>query len=231
MNRIKTLTLLSAIFAVTIGALSYTGISATPLFISSVQSTHDNVKALGHVEYTVMDASGLVKAYYQGDNLVVNVGDNCAADRLFNPGSSGICTSFGTNGFQYIAIGNATSTFDDTNTSLGAAATTTTDGEQARRRDSAPAFTASSTNSTSGSQIIVETPSPFTFGASNATTVRNAALFDAAASAADANGQTTTVGTSNMFSVQNLSPAVTVSNGDTLNVRWTITIGGNDASN
>jgi hypothetical protein len=229
MNRIKTLTLLGAIFAVTIGALGYTGISATPLLVSSVQSTSDNIKALGHVEYTVHDAAGAVKAYYQSDNLVVNVGDNCAADRLFAPGSSGICTSFGANGFQYIAIGNATATFDDTNTSLGAAATTTTDGEQARRRDNTPTFTASSTNSTSGSQIIVETPTPFTFSASNATTVRNAALFDAAASAVDANGQTTTVGTSNMFSVQNLSPAVTVSNGDTLNVRWTITIGGNDS--
>lgn len=227
MNRIKTLTLLGAIFAITVGALSYTGISATPLLISSVQSTHDNVKALGHVEYTVSDESGLVKAYYQGDNMVVNTGDNCAADRLFAPGSSSICTSFGTNGFQYIAIGNSTTAIEDDRTNIGQQANSTSDGEQARRRDSVPVFTASSGTSPNGAQIVVETPSPFTFDANNATTVQQAALFDAAATA-NVRGETTNIGTTNMFSAQALSPTVTVANGDTLNVKWTITIGGNN---
>lgn len=229
MNRIKTIALLGAIFAITMGALSYNGISATPLLISSVPSTHDHIKALGHVEYTIKDASGLVKAYYQGDNMVVNQGDNCAAARLFDPSDSQTngCTSFGADGFQNIAIGNRTGyTFDDPDTSIGAAATTTTDGEQARIRDNTPTFTVSSGNATSGAQIVIETPAPFKFSASNATVVRSAALFDSSATH-DANGQTTTV-SGKMFAAQNLSPAVTVSNGDTLNVKWTITIGGND---
>jgi hypothetical protein len=227
MNRLKTLTLIGAIFAVTIGALSYSGTSATPLLMSSVPQAHDGIKALGHVEYVLKDADGLVKAYYQGDNLVVNQGDNCAAVQLFDPGSSGNgCDSFGTDGFQYIAIGNSTATFDDDSTNIGAAATDATDGEQARRQDTVPVFTQSSGTTPTGAQIVIETPTPFEFNASNDTTVYSAGLFDAAATH-DTHGQTTTV-TGKLFSAQRLNPTVTVSSGDTLNVKWTITIGTND---
>jgi hypothetical protein len=234
MNRIHTALIFGAILAVTIGTLSYSGISATSLVTSSVPRSTDAMKILGHVEYTVRDSSGLVKAYYQSDNLVVNTGDNCVAARLFDPSGTGPtnhgCTSFGSTGYQFIAIGNQTAQFDDASTNLVQAATSVVDGEMARRRDSAPVFTASSGNSTSGAQVIIETPTPFTFSASNATTVQNSALFNATAGSIDSNGQTTAIGTARAFAIQKLNPAVTVANGDTLNVRWTITIGGNDAA-
>ncbi|MFY9301493.1 MAG: hypothetical protein WAO91_09940 [Candidatus Nitrosotenuis sp.] len=233
MKKVQTALIFSAILAVTIGTLSYSGISATSLVTSSVPRNSDAMNILGHVEYTVRDSDGLVKAYYQSDNLVVNTGDNCVAARLFDPAGSGPtnhgCTSFGSTGYQFIAIGNQTAQFDDASTNLIAAATSSVDGEQARRRDSSPTFTASSGNSTTGAQVIIETPTPFTFSTSNATTVQNSALFNATAGAVDGNGQTTSIGTARAFAIQKLSPTVTVASGDTLNVRWTITIGGGDA--
>lgn len=234
MNRIHTALIFSAILAVTIGTLSYSGISATSLVTSSVPRSTDAMKILGHVEYTVKDSSGLVKAYYQSDNLVVNTGDNCVAARLFDPSGTGPtnhgCTNFGTTGYQFIAIGNATSGFNDSSTNLGDGATSSTDGEQARRRDSAPVFTPSTSDTPAGSQVIIETPAPFTFSTSNATTVQNSALFNATTTA-NADGSTASGAVSGKaFAIQKLSPTVTVANGDTLNVRWTITIGGDDAA-
>lgn len=233
MKKVQAALIFSAILAVTIGTLSYSGISATSLVASSVPRNSDAMNILGHVEYTVRDSSGLVKAYYQSDNLVVNTGDNCVAARLFDPGNAAPnhgCTSFGPTGYQFIAIGNETRAFDDSATNLVAPATTTTDGEQARKRDSVPVIIPSSGNTPTGSQVIIETPTPFTFSASNATTVQNSALFNATAGSTDSNGQTTAIGNARAFAIQKLNPTVTVANGDTLNVRWTITIGGNDAA-
>ena len=86
----------------------------------------------------------------------------------------------------------------------------------------------------SGSGAIVEmdtSSNPFTFDASNATTVYDSGLFNAGYSTGGATICThadETAGSDwDMFATQNLNGAtgITVSDGDSLSVKWTITVG------
>jgi hypothetical protein len=228
MNRTTTLLLFSVTFAVAIGSLSY-GIYATSSTTSLPKANNAAMTVLGHVEYTVRGPDNQVKAYVQSDNLVVNQGDNCVAARLFDLSSTQShtgCTGF-TQGFNFIGIGNKTSQFDDNvRDGLGPSATQTDDGELARIQDTTPLITASSGNSTSGAIVVIETPTPFAFTTlgPSGTTIKNSGLFN---SSTVANGSTDD--RRGVFSIQKLSSTVAVTNLDTLNVRWTITIGGADA--
>jgi hypothetical protein len=76
MKRTTTIVLFASIFAV--GTLGLSGNSATSLMLSAVPQTQESVGMLGHVEYKVMDSSGVVIQYMQGDNEVVNDGEDCS---------------------------------------------------------------------------------------------------------------------------------------------------------
>ena len=203
MNRTTTLLLFSVTFAVAIGSLSY-GIYATSSTTSLPKANNAAMTILGHVEYTVRGPDNQVKAYVQSDNLVVNQGDNCVAQRLFNPQNNVTntgCSGF-TVGYNFIGIGNKTSSLDDeVRDGLGPVAVSGTPGEIARKQDGTPVFTASSGNSTSGAIVVIETPTPFSFGTlgSSGTTIQNSGLF---------NSSTVADGSSNarkgVFSIQKL---------------------------
>ena len=238
MNRIHTIALFAGVFAVAMGTLSFTGfssVSAIPLMTEAIPQTQAQAGILGHVTYTLFNADGDIKSYAQGDNVVVIVGKNCIASHIFNDAEDGAgentCNGR-TADFNYIAIGNATTPdAADTDSQLDTdggtgCATAAVDGEMARVQ-----VTPSITNATAGNGavVVLETlgDQTFTFDNSNDTAVRQSGLFDGAVSVQDANGQCTTLGENlgiwNMFSIQDIS--VTTTDGDSLSIKWTITIG------
>jgi len=75
MKRTTTIVLFASIIAV--GTLGFSGNSATSLMLSAVPQTQKPVGMLDHVEYKLMDSSGNVIQYMQGDNEVVNDGKDC----------------------------------------------------------------------------------------------------------------------------------------------------------
>ncbi len=236
MNRITTIVLFAGIFAVTVGTLGIGGISATPLMVSAAPQSQEGMGMLGHVEYKVLDESGNVKAYMQNDNVVVEAGKDCAAKALFNSAATvGQCTAAVTN-FQYIGIGNGTSgtvnvsnqtLADATDDSTGTCAASGVRGDMARKLVT-PTFDVSGTTAI----VTLDTSSnPFKFTASNATSVKDSGVFNGNYGTPQTGGicgGTNTAGTTwSMFSRQLLNGAtgITVANGDSLSVKWTITVG------
>ncbi len=236
MNRLKTIVLFAGIFAIGLGAVGLNDSSAISLSILAATpqiQTQNEVSMLGHVEYTIRDSEGTVIQYAQGDNTVVHTGMDCVSRLVFENSTSTVCPE-GNNEFQFIAIGNGSAAVDppvNTNselitTSSGDCASTTVDGEMARKQVT-PTFTPA-TGST-GTVVVLDTKdSPFDFGASNATgPITQSGVFNANESATNANGECTTLGTSSMFAIQNLATTtgISVSAGDSLSVKWTITVG------
>lgn len=249
MKRTTTIVLFASIFAVAVGTLGLSGISTTYLMASAVPQSQEQVGMLGHVEYTLADSSGNIVQYMQSDNTVVNDGEDCAANRLF--GTAG-CTGGLDADFIYVAIGNHTGqptpgVLFDTNSTLsdlldndtGTCATSSsgstdfvTDGEMARKV--AALTLVSAANGVTGTVVKLDTSgSPFQFDLSNKTTVYDSGLFNA--NYPSPNDQQTCSGATGgdagsdweMFSRQQLNGAtgITVSNGDSLSVKWTITVG------
>ncbi|MEK6947239.1 MAG: hypothetical protein AABX32_06555 [Nanoarchaeota archaeon] len=224
MKTTSMIALIAVISAASIGVVSMNGFSAIPFATASVSPESGTM--MGHVEYVLYDADGNIKTYAQGDNMVVNQGDNCVIGYVFQPGNT-----FGTdncvsnaNGFRFIGIGNATATVSATATTLTDTATTvansSTDGLMAMRTDGTIVVTASS----NGGTAVITTESPFTFTSGvNATTVLSAGLFDKTCTTVTNGICTAYAADQNMFSVQAIN--VPVSGGDSLSVTWTITVG------
>ena len=233
MNRLKTIVLFAGIFGIGLGAVSLSGGSATSFMVSAVpQSQEAGFDMLGHVEYTILDDSGAVKHYLQGDNIVVESGKDCVSRLVFENSTSAVCP-LGNNEFQHIAIGNHTTagTPGDTlaaleTTSGGACASSTVDGEMARKQVT-PTFTAATGGT--GTIVTLDTSSdPFDFSVDNATgAIMQSGVFNGPEGATNANGECTTLGSTSMFAVQDLNSdtGITVSTGDSLSVKWTITVG------
>ena len=178
---------------------------------------------LGHVSYVVKGQDGLTKQYYQGDNLVMQMGKNCAVQMLFAnktalPGTCTGAVNGPKTGFNYVAIGNKTgfTTPAATDTTLEAG-TDLTNGEIERRAGTV-ILTA---DSGSGAKAAI-TSANFAFASTGGTSgiasnktgnnaITGAGLFD-----------TATRSTGDMFAEQAVS--VTVGNSDTLQVTWTITL-------
>jgi hypothetical protein len=233
MKTTSMIALIAVISVASIGAISMNGFSAIPFAIASVSP--ESGAMMGHVEYILRDADGNIKSYAQGDNMVVNKGDDCVMAYTFqsaNAGGKDVCITASSDGFRFIGIGNGTITVDATDTTLvdaggtGVAAAGGA-GIMAVRGDSNTVATTSS----NGGTVVIATESPFTFAANNSTnggaslTVKSAGLFDATCSVNSATTGmcTTNGGNMNMFSAQALS--IAVATGDSLNVTWTITVG------
>ncbi len=240
MNRIHTIALFAGVFAVAMGTLIFTGfsgVSAMPLMTEAIPQTQDRAGILGHVTYTLFNADGDIKSYAQGDNVVVIVGKNCIASHIFSstddgPGGENTCGG-NTSNFDFIAIGNGTGTSTDEDAQLDGAtvcADTSNDGEMARVQVTPVIKNATTGN---GAVVTLETlgGEVFTFAndatVKNTTTVLQSGLFDAQESSVAADGSCATLGFPgnpwNMFSIQDIS--VTTTDGDSLSIKWTITIG------
>lgn len=231
MNRTKTIALFAGIFAIAMTTYGLSGVSASPMVMASIPQAQDGMGMLGHVEYTVLDSNQNVKQYLQSDNVVVRTGTDCAGEFIFGTTNSATCTSTGT-AYQYIAIGNAT-TPDAAATDIEldvdggtGCATSTVDGEQARKL-----VTPTQTdNDGSGTDVVLDVlTDTFKFDANNATTVTQSAIFNDNVATTASNGSCSSLGAAGtdweMFSIQDLSGGgVVVSDGDSLAVKWTITI-------
>ena len=228
MKTTSMIALIAVISAASIGAISMNGFSAIPFATASVSPESGTM--MGHVEYILRDADGNIKTYVQGDNSVVDRGDNCVMSYAFGPGNPGADTDFcvsNANGFRFIGIGNSTATTTSEATTLtnqlarvaSSGAQASFGGLMAMKTDSQLVYT----NSNNGGTVVIATETPFVFTAGkNATTVLSAGLFDATCTAT-AGICTAYASPQNMFAVQAIS--VVVAGGDTLNVTWTITVG------
>jgi len=244
MKRITSIVLFASIFAVAVGTLGFGGNSAIFLMAPAVPQTQEDVGILGHVEYKVIDDFGIVKSYMQTDNEVVQAGIDCAAQALFkNEGSVEACIA-NSAAFTFIGIGNGSSntlaavsnqTLADLNDdATGTCATSglafTNGGDMARKNVTA------GFDAVDGARIVTLDTSgdPFQFDLSNETTVIDSGIFNAdyavtnavRTCSSDGTAGVAGVGDWNMFSRQllNIGSGITVTDGDSLSVKWTITI-------
>ena len=219
----------------------------------AVLQTPEGVGMLGHVEYKVIDEFGDIKAYMQNDNVVVIAGIDCAAQNLFfntNGQTNDATCIINSAAFTHIGVGNGTisgagshlgianqtladATDDGTGTcsNTDAGVGTAGGGDMARRN-----VTATTDTSQTERVVTLDTSgTPFTFDVSNATDVIDSGVFNADYETPDANGTcggtAETGGTAatdwNMFSRQLLNgvTGIAVGEGDSLSVKWTITVG------
>jgi len=247
MKQITSIVLFASIFAVAVGTLGLSGISASSLMTAG--QTPESVGMLGHVEYKVMDEFGDIKAYMQNDNVVVNAGKNCVSEYVFEPSTGSTCVfgAPGTNPFQFVGIGNGSSTAignlnqtladgllnSEQNEPVANCADDVAAGDMARRLAVVTSVDAVNSEGGTGTVVTIDTSTvPFTFDNSNDTAVIDSGVFNGDYATVQLQGHTCTVdGTAatewNMFSRQLLNGAtgITVTGGDSLSVKWTITVG------
>lgn len=207
MQRYTTIALFSAI-ALSVGILGVyglTSVSAT-LKVQSDTQTIGAVPMLGHVTLTVTDPKGNILAYHQGDNVVVNQAEDCLSDKVF--GIASLTCSTGGAHYNVIAIGNQSSPAAAAKTDTALDHEITTPSTMTR----ATATTQTETDATSGAPVSDVLQYQFT-NAGSANTVTEAGLFNS-----------TTVSAVGMFAHQTFS-GVTLNSGDSLTVKWTVTMG------
>lgn len=245
MNRQKSIAFFAAIATVSMITIGLSGVSTTPLMLSSIPQTQESVGMLGHVEYVVRDSTGIITAYIQGDNAVVDDGKDCAAKLLFGTSEDGGCDN-GITAFDFIGIGNVTGTFgSDTNfkqlnTTAAFPYTNSCSGQpgggEMARKLVTPTIITPADEATNGAIVELDLDTPFQFDAGNATTVHQSGIFSddfsTPGKTTEPNGgQCLTSGVAgtdwSMFALQNLNTGsgIQVTAGDSLSVKWTITIG------
>ena len=195
-------------------ALIFISLSDSMSFSDSVD-TEQKAYIYGHLTLTVQDQFGNIKSYSQGDNVVVNNGENCASKLLFartagDASGNSVCKSTSDAGFRYIGLDEGAGPYGEDDKDLDDPA------------DSAglttPLFGAATwTNSTGTggtSNAVVVIAATFTnSGASE--TIQGAGLLNASSTA-----------TRSMFAHKLAAAPATVDTTDTLTATWTITIGG-----
>lgn len=243
MNRTQSIALFAGIFAIAMTTYGLTGVSGTPMVMGSVPQSMDNVSMLGHVEYTVFDENNQIKTYVQSDNTVVEHGKDCVGMMVFGATQGvGDCTTSAKT-FRYIGIGNGThGTEAEGLTQLPGTgcATSASVGELARKLVVPDVITKAAT--TFGAEVELDVgTNTFTFAKSNTTTpmtVTTSGIFNDLG--LDGQDYTEYDGSRNdgscvsfgaegtdwqMFAMQDLSgTGVDVTAGDSLAVKWTITI-------
>lgn len=211
---------LVAIVAVSAGLVGYA--SSTSEVVSPATSFASSALVSGQMTLELRDSEGNLKAYRQTDNVITANGENCVAKALFAPArytaggvtSGGTCVGAITVPFSFIALGTGTTQEQNTDNNmqsqtsvsgLGIASGTVT-------------FTNSTGSGTPSTASVVSIAKTFTAGA-GPTNISEAGLF---------NG---TDGSLNgMFAHKTFTP-ITVNNGDSLAVTWTINIGNSTSLN
>jgi hypothetical protein len=226
MNGKSTLALVGVLFAAAmVVGMATTSAFSTPLVIASSTTVDNQFGMLGHITLTQTGADGNMKSYIQTDNVIVNVGENCVAETLFNVTSGGtdpcdgastpLYTTSGNGinnlGFSFIGVGNETTNGSnpppvavETDTTLDNENSTTT----MTRKTGSPTVTQESENT--GSSAVVTLSAVFTS--------------DGGTSTVDESGVFDQVSIGNMLARQTFNEIV-LSAGDQLTVEWEITIG------
>ena len=214
MKRQTTVAMFGILFAagMTLGMVSVSGFSQ-PLFVASTDMKAENqMGMMGHITFTATNKDGNILSYIQTDNVIVNVGENCTAESLFNvTTTTEPCAGTGTHtggngvadgGFTYIAIGTGGGTEGEGNSTLNT--------ELDRIKDNSTSVV-SSTGTGAGSKAVVTISEVFT--SAGVATVNESGLFDSK-----------TGGNNNMLARQVFGD-IPLTAGDKLTVEWEITIG------
>ena len=183
-----------AVFALVLGTVA----GSTSLTTMSVST--DPMQMSGHAIITLADSDGNIKAYRQTDNIVTDVGRNCAADRLFgvNTGTP-LCVGGVPNEFTFIGIGTGFT---------GAPELGDTELEnEILTRTGALNFDIAAATTTGAIKIIKGT---FILGTES--TVNEVALFDA-------------VSAGNMFSLLEISPVISGGLDDIITITYQVIVG------
>ena len=229
MKRYTSLALIGVLVVGIAGFISLDAISATSFVtMKAASDIHETSQMIGHVTYELRGADGNIKHYVQSDNVIVDLGTDCAAQAIFDTGNIDVCTLGGEGGFAFIAIGNATgATNDKTDIALDISdggfvnfnALVPGGDEMARSGYiDADITAADSTQNTDTTVTIASGPFGFEdLGDGSTTVVTQSGLFDSAGFAAG-----------NMFSIRDIpgqgGTGLAVTNADTLSVTWTITL-------
>ena len=195
----KQIGLLGVIVAMSLAFVAI-GVSATPLLIAEPISTQSSGWISGHVTTTVYDDDGNIKHYFQSDNAVLDNGEDCAIEALFDSDGTGNCNvALGATGFNFIAIGTGAQAVAVTQTGLQGT-------ESARTQDADCTFIAAAGGAQAGQCLLSATFTELS------TTIEESAVYDAA-------------GGANAFARQ-LTGTISLATADTLQVDWTFTIDG-----
>ena len=160
-------------------------------------STYSDESVFGGVfTFTHYDADGNVIETWSQHNEVTNEGMECVSDFVFGTTS---CT--GEAVFTYLAVGTGTAAVDETDTALG-----TESGTCARVQDATPAIDTGTTN-----QRTITISSTFSGANCEGAAFGEVGVFDAST-------------TGNMLARALISPTITLSSGDTLQIDYDIVL-------
>lgn len=190
------------------------GLSVTGVFDENTiqpQFAKSSGMLVGHAIIEAHDSEGNLIAHRATDNEVVNSGENCVLKMLFNEGSpanSGttVCTGAISDGWRYVGIGTTNTGAAEADVRLGNETRTTTGLERA-------VGTVTWTNGTGATAASVQVSKTFTMQSGNTHTITESGLF---------NG--TTFNTAGMLARQTFT-GVALSDGDSITVTWTFTVG------
>ena len=225
MKSISTITALVAALAVTSGGL---GLSLTGVFEdNNVTTTSNTVNGLmmGHLVVEAHNEAGELVAYRQSDNEVVDDGEQCILKMLFATTgtsqagrgeytSTTACTGALTNAWDVIAIGTGSTGADDTQVLLvneTGSGTNNAAGMPGLERGTAT--TKTWTNGTGATTTKIVLSKTFTNESTNSATIAESGLFNSTSN--DTNG---------MLARQTFT-GVALSNGDSITITWTFTVG------
>ncbi len=201
---------LTAVLAVAAGMLGFNGAFGDTFGFNSSPEivTNDEQAYKGHIIVKHFDAEGNLLGYQQTDNIVTFTGKNCSANLIFGAGFLN-CTAPAL--FDDIAITQTAITPTDANTALAGECVPVTCGTGLDQRE-AGTVTANPA-ATAGNPAIAQIVATFNMGSAGPTTINAAGLFD-----------TTTSVSGNLFALKAFSTGVALSNGDSLQVTWLITL-------
>jgi hypothetical protein len=222
MKRQTTLAIFGILFAagMALGTISVSGFSQ-PLFVASTDTKAVNhMDMMGHITITATDQDGTILSYIQTDNVIVNVGENCVAESMFNVTTNSAtqpCDGTGTHtggdsngvadgGFTYIAIGTGSigiGSEGQTNSTLNT--------ELDRIKDNSTSVNPAEGTGVDSAAVVTISE---VFNATGISTVNESGLFDSQL----------LVGNNNMLARQ-VFTGIDLTAGDKLTVEWEIKIG------
>jgi len=204
---------LTAVLAVAVGMLGFNGTFGDTFgFYSSPEiTTNDEQAYKGHIIVKHFDAEGNLLSYQQTDNVVTFTGKNCSANLIFGatfancPGGAAL--------FDDIAITTTAITPTDADTTLaGECVAACGTGLDQREPGTVSADLVGSVGS-AGVNARAQIQATFNMASAGPTTINAAGLFD-----------TTATEGGNLFALRAFSTGVALSNGDSLQVTWLITL-------
>ena len=209
--------------AMTLGMVSVSGFSQSLFVVSTDTEIVNHMDMKGHITFTTTDQDGNILSYIQTDNIIVNVGENCVAEALFNVTTDSAdesCDGTGTHttkgtpdngiadgGFTFVGIGTGATGAGEEDEKDTILAT------EVSRLKADPADTTVTVSSGDADSSAVVTVTVLFTADDTEPTINESGLFDSLGG-----------GNNNMLARQTFDN-IPLTEGDKLTVEWEITIG------